>query len=68
MDPVSRMELTQHVEAAFAAGPVTQAGLLDAAIVSAARSAVLAVIERLSKRTYSTIRDLWYELPDLPIG
>jgi len=68
MDSVSRMELAQHLETAFAAGPVTPAGLLDAATVSAARSAVLAVIERLPNRTYGTIRDLWYELPDLPIG
>jgi hypothetical protein len=68
MDSVSRMELAQHIETAFARGPVTQTGLLDAATVSAARSAVLAVIERLPNRTYGSIRDLWYELPDLPIG
>ncbi|WP_092555998.1 DUF2795 domain-containing protein [Actinoplanes derwentensis] len=62
------MELVQHLETAFAAGPVTSAGLLDAATVSAARPAVLAVLEQLPKRSYGTIRDLWYELPDLPVG
>lgn len=68
MDSVSRMELVQHIEIAFTAGPVTPTGLLNAATVSAARPAVLAVIERLPNRTYGTLRDLWYELPDLPVG
>ena len=67
MDSVSRTELAQHIETAFISSPVVPAGLLDAAALSAARPAVLAILERLPNRPYGTIRDLWYDLPDLPI-
>jgi hypothetical protein len=65
---ITRIELANHVEAAFAHGPATRDNLLAYAVGSHARPEVITVIENLPDKPYSTIRDLWYDLPDLPVN
>ncbi len=64
---VTRIELVDHVESAFAAGPATRSDLLAAA-ASHARPEVIEVLQRLSDIQYRTVRDLWKELSDVPVG
>jgi Protein of unknown function (DUF2795) len=65
---VTRTELANHVQAAFTAGPASRANLLAYAASSHARPAVIAVIHTLPDKSYVGIRDLWYELTDVPVG
>ncbi|BCB84783.1 DUF2795 domain-containing protein [Phytohabitans suffuscus] len=67
MPAITRTELLTHVEAAFADGPASRDRLLAYAVGSHARPEVVAVLERLPDKPYSTIRDLWYDLPDVPV-
>jgi hypothetical protein len=65
---ITRIELANHVEAAFADGPATRDSLLAYAVGSHARPEVITVIENLPDKPYGTIRDLWYDLPDVPVN
>jgi hypothetical protein len=65
---ITRAELADHIEAAFATGPATPGGLLAAAIATNARPPVIDTLRRLPDKTYTSIRDLWYDLPDVPIN
>jgi len=66
---VTRMELVDHIEPAFVTGPATRNELLAAATASHARPEVLAVLQQLpDQRPYRSVRDLWPELSDLPVG
>lgn len=67
MTAITRIELVTHVEAAFADGPATRDGLLAYAVGSHARPEVIAILERLPDKPYTTIRDLWYDLPEVPV-
>lgn len=68
MGTVTRMELVEHIEAAFGNGPIGRGDLLAAATASHARPEVLAVLQRLPDLPYRTVRDLWAELSDVPVG
>ncbi len=68
MRSVTRMELIDHIENAFAAGPATRDQLLAAATASHARPEVIAVLQRLPEQPYRGLRDLWPELADVPVG
>jgi hypothetical protein len=65
---VTRMELVDHIENAFAAGAATRDQLLAAATTSHARPEVIAVLQRLPEQPYRSLRDLWPELADMPVG
>jgi hypothetical protein len=64
---VTRAELAGHIEAAFTHGPTTRDNLLAYAVGSHARPDIITVIESLPDKPYNTIRDLWYDLPDVPV-
>lgn len=66
--PVTRVEIADHLEAAFDGGPVGRQDLVDAAVTSAARTAVVEVLAGLPERPYSQLRQLWEDLPEVPIG
>lgn len=68
MPAITRTELVTHIEAAFVHGPATRDSLLAYAVGSRARPEVIAQLERLPDKPYSTVRDLWYDLPDVPIA
>jgi hypothetical protein len=66
--PVTRIELVDHIESAFAAGPASRSDLLAAAAASHARPEVIEVLQRLPDTQFRTVRDLWKELSDVPVG
>ncbi|GAA1382544.1 DUF2795 domain-containing protein [Catellatospora chokoriensis] len=68
MDTVTRSELVDHIEFAFATGAVTKADLLAAAAASNARPQVVVAVQQLPDQTFATVRDLWRHLADMPIG
>ncbi|BCJ75900.1 hypothetical protein CS0771_54440 [Catellatospora sp. IY07-71] len=65
---VTRIELANHIEAAFTTGPATRDELLAFAAGSHARPDVIAVIRTLPERPYPAMRDLWTDLAHIPIG
>ncbi|BCJ27480.1 DUF2795 domain-containing protein [Actinocatenispora sera] len=65
---VTRIEIADHVESAFAAGAATRADLLTAARSTGARPALLAVLGDLPDRPYAELRQLWTDLPEVPIA
>jgi len=65
---VTRTELANHIEAAFTTGPATRDNMLAYATGSHARPEVLATLARLKDKPYPSIRDIWPDLNDLPIG
>ena len=65
--PVTRVEIADHVRAAFAHGPAPRQALVVAATRSGARPEVLGVLERLPDRRYQELRHLWGDLPDVPV-
>ncbi|GAA4199579.1 DUF2795 domain-containing protein [Actinocatenispora rupis] len=65
---VTRIEIADHVESAFAAGPASREALRTAARTADARPALLALLDTLPDRQYAELRQLWTDLPDTPIG
>lgn len=68
MDTVTRIELANSVEAAFVGGPVSRHTLLAYAVGSKARPQAIALLQQLPDKTYTGLRDLWYELRDVPVS
>lgn len=68
MNSATRAEIADHVEAAFDYGPASKDALLASARASQARPEVLDTLERLPERNYPTLRALWPELEDVPVG
>jgi hypothetical protein len=66
--PVTRVEIADHLETAFDAGPVGREELVAAAVASTARTAVVEVLAGLPERPYSQLRQLWEDLSEVPIG
>jgi hypothetical protein len=68
MHPTTRTELANHIRAAFTTGPATRSDLLAAAVATNARPQTIDTLRRLPDKTYTSIRDLWPDLPDVPIN
>jgi Protein of unknown function (DUF2795) len=68
MHPTTRTELAYHIRDAFTTGPATRSDLLAAAIATKARPQAIETLHRLPDKTYTSIRDLWHDLPDVPIN
>lgn len=68
MSNATRVEIADHVGAAFDDGSASKDELLESARASHARAEVLTALQRLPARKYPTLRDLWPELEDLPVG
>ncbi|MGE3811162.1 MAG: DUF2795 domain-containing protein [Candidatus Nanopelagicales bacterium] len=64
---VTRTEIVEAVGVIFSCAPVTAAEIVEVARSSGARPEVVALLEHLGERTYHDVRQLWAELPDLPI-
>jgi hypothetical protein len=67
VDSVTRIELANSIQAAFADGPATRDTLLAYAVGSKARPQAIALLQRLPDKTYASLRDLWYDLGDTPV-
>ena len=68
MHTTTRAELADHIQAAFATGPATRTDLLAAAVASNARPPVIEILHRLPDKSYTKLRYLSPDLPDLPIS
>ena len=64
---VTRVEVIDHIGAAFTGGPLTRSDLLLAAQRVGARPAVLELLERLPDHRFSRPNELWTDLKDVPI-
>ena len=64
---ITRTALIDHLEAVFTSGPAGRDTLLAHAVASHARPEIVTVIEGLPDKTYTSPRELWYDLPDLPV-
>jgi hypothetical protein len=67
METVSRTEIADCIEQAFAGAPVSSAELVAYASDHGARKRVLEVLGRLDAGVYRDLRDLWGELGDVPV-
>ncbi|MCC9738465.1 DUF2795 domain-containing protein [Streptomyces sp. MNU89] len=65
-DHVTRIEIADHVSALFANGAVSKHDLLIGA--ASARPEVLDVLKELPDRRYTELRQVWEDLPALPVG
>lgn len=68
MRVVTRSEIADHVEEAFlGAGASDRVELIEKAERSGARPEVIAALQRLPDKRYSSLRQLWADLPELPV-
>lgn len=65
--PATRIEIAEHTAEAFTGATVTREQLLAVATQTGARPAVLRVLERLPDVPFHELRELWPDLPDVPI-
>ncbi|MGA5442357.1 hypothetical protein ACPCKW_22960 [Streptomyces griseoincarnatus] len=66
MADVTRLEIAHHLAGHFANGGVNRSDLLIAAVD--ARPEVRAVLEQLPDRRYTDLRQVWEDLPAIPVG
>lgn len=64
---VSRMEIADLIEPAFVDGSARRADILGAAIAGDGRAEVIEVLEQLPDRSFLELRDLWSEIPHVPV-
>jgi hypothetical protein len=67
VETVTRIELANSIEAAFTDGPATRDTLLAHAVGSKARPQAIELLQQLPDTSYASLRDLWYELRDVPV-
>lgn len=67
MEKITRLEIVDLIGSAFATGPATREALLATATAGHACPQMIAVLDRLPDKVYSSPRDLWYDLPDVPM-
>jgi hypothetical protein len=65
--PVTRKEIARHTADAFDYPPATSSDLIEAAAASGARPEVIAVLRRLPGGAYSQLREVWDDLPGIPV-
>ncbi|GAA4931745.1 hypothetical protein ACFPM3_03465 [Streptomyces coeruleoprunus] len=65
-DDVTRAEIADHLAGLFTNGAMNRSDLLIAA--ASARPEVRAVLEQLPDRRYTELRQVWEDLPALPVG
>jgi len=67
-NPVTRVEILDAVEGAFAAGSASRGELVEVARLHQARPELIALLETLPDRRYTHQRQLWVDLPHVPVG
>lgn len=65
-EEVTRAEIADHLAALFANGALGKHDLLIA--TASARPEVQAVLQQLPDRRYTELRQVWEDLPGLPVG
>lgn len=64
----SRTEIVEHIADAFGERGADRAALVAAAVRNGAPQAVVDVLHMLPDRRYGHVRDLWTEVPEVPVG
>jgi hypothetical protein len=64
---VTRTEIRRYVAEAFDNGPATREELIASARSADAPDTIVSTLERLNRRNYSELRNLWPELHDIPV-
>lgn len=65
--PVTRMDILDLVEEAFGREGATRSEILQSARDNRADSLTVATLEHLQDRRFRSVRDLWADLPDVPV-
>lgn len=65
---LTRMQILDYVEEAFGRGPITAEEIREVAARNGADPDVLIMLGELPSRTFTSPRDIWPYLPDLPVG
>lgn len=65
---VSRTEVAAHIRGAFASGPADTARIREQARATGARTEVLEALEELPSRSFLDLRQVWTELPEMPVN
>lgn len=65
---MTRVEILDLLDSTFAAGPAHRTALIGAARTQGARAELVDLLERLPDRQYAHQRQLWSDLPDVPVG
>jgi hypothetical protein len=64
---VTRMEIAGVVGEVFGVHVVTKSGLVESAVAAGARPVLVAMLGRLPERQFSDLRQLWDDLPEMPV-
>ena len=65
---VTRIEIAQAVQEAFRRRPAPRIRLIETAKGRGARGEVISLLERLPDRGFGHLRELWREMPEVPVG
>lgn len=65
--PVTRAEIAELLGSAFDHGAASRESLLDLAHAAHARTEVLATLTQLPDHHYGHLRQLWVDLPHIPV-
>lgn len=64
---VTRVEIADYLEEAFAYPPATKNDLVASAVARQARPELLETLYRLPERSYRSLMDLWPHLAEVPV-
>lgn len=64
---VTRTEIAEAVRDAFGPRPVSRAEIIAAAQSSGARAEVVDALQHGLRQEYSDLRQIWSDLPDMPL-
>lgn len=67
-EPVTRVEILDVLDDAFAVGSASRGQLIGAARAQGARAELIALLEQLPERHYVHQRQLWVHMPNVPVG
>jgi hypothetical protein len=67
-EPVTRVEILEVLDDAFAVGPASRGELVKAAQAQGARLELVSLLEQLPDRHYIHQRQLWVHMPHVPVG
>lgn len=65
---VTRTDVARALESAFQSGPANREQLVESARSRGAAPQIIEVLEGLPNRSFRRLRELWEELPKMPIG
>jgi len=66
-EPLTRSEIAQAIGAAFGMGQVDRDQIVETARRCGARPEVVSMLEQLPARRFNDLRELWSELPEMPV-